>query len=128
MSPLEMNPEIRARWTAALRSGDYRQGSRALATEDGEYCCLGVLCDLAVRAGIIPAPAADDYSDGCGLRFGDARDYLPLGVTEWAGLAAESPVVGVPGGEPGEEPLAFLNDNGIGFGEIADLIDGTAVA
>lgn len=23
--PLEMNPEIRARWTAALRSGDYPQ-------------------------------------------------------------------------------------------------------
>lgn len=35
-------------WTAALRSGNYTQGRYRLrsGTENPEYCCLGVLCDL----------------------------------------------------------------------------------
>ena len=40
-----MKREIRDRWTAALRSGEYEQGAGRFEDE-GRYCCLGVLCDV----------------------------------------------------------------------------------
>ena len=50
-----MNKEVKQQWVAALRSGEYKQGKNALRRqyegEDAEFCCLGVLCDLAVKAG-----------------------------------------------------------------------------
>lgn len=40
-----MDPAIKEKWVAALRSGAYEQGRNQLRTANG-YCCLGVLCDL----------------------------------------------------------------------------------
>ena len=40
-----MNPELKQKWVAALRSGDYEQARGALGDGTG-YCCLGVLCDI----------------------------------------------------------------------------------
>jgi hypothetical protein len=40
-----MDPEIKAKWVEALRSGRYEQG-RMMLLHEGRYCCLGVLCDL----------------------------------------------------------------------------------
>lgn len=40
-----MNWQMRL-WIDALRSGEYEQGSGALQTRDGKFCCLGVLCDV----------------------------------------------------------------------------------
>lgn len=39
-----MEPQAKARWVAALHSGNYRQATGALRTRNG-YCCWGVLCD-----------------------------------------------------------------------------------
>lgn len=44
------------KWIEALRSGKYKQGRAALKEVRGKtakYCCLGVLCDLAARDGLI---------------------------------------------------------------------------
>ena len=41
-----MNPELKAKWVEALRSGKYTQARGALHRKDGSYCCLGVLCSL----------------------------------------------------------------------------------
>lgn len=44
-----MDKKLKAKWVAALRSGDYKQGNGVLRreTKDGvEFCCLGVLCDI----------------------------------------------------------------------------------
>lgn len=51
-----MNPEIKEKWLAALRSGEYKQTRGALfrprRLDDVKpifpagYCCLGVLCDV----------------------------------------------------------------------------------
>jgi hypothetical protein len=38
-----MDPDIKAKWVEALRSGKYKQARMALETSRG-YCCLGVLC------------------------------------------------------------------------------------
>lgn len=54
-----MNTELIQEWVDALRSGDYKQTSGVLGRErDGErsYCCLGVLCQVAVGHDIIAEP------------------------------------------------------------------------
>lgn len=46
-----MDQQMKAKWVAALRSGEYKQTTRKLREvyEDGSvgFCCLGVLCDLS---------------------------------------------------------------------------------
>lgn len=52
----KMNPEMKAKWVEALRSGKYKQGygrlkrkatePRALFEAPETFCCLGVLCDI----------------------------------------------------------------------------------
>lgn len=42
MDNKHLTPEQFAQWTAALRSGRYKQGKKRLRTSDNTYCCLGV--------------------------------------------------------------------------------------
>ena len=44
-----MSDEWRAKWVAALRSGEFVQGQEMLQPEPGCYCCLGVLNELDCR-------------------------------------------------------------------------------
>ncbi len=41
-----MNPEVKAEWLKALRSGEYKQCRGSLAKHNQGYCCLGVLADV----------------------------------------------------------------------------------
>lgn len=41
-----MDKELKAKWVAALRSGEYKQTTETLRDGDG-FCCLGVLLDLS---------------------------------------------------------------------------------
>lgn len=41
MTQLRLKSEAKAKWLAALRSGQYKQSTRGLCNSDG-YCCLGV--------------------------------------------------------------------------------------
>ena len=117
---LEMNPGIRAQWTAALRSGKYEQGTASLRSGN-KFCCLGVLCDLAVKAGVLTGEPGEA---GCAWYYHGAIDYLPEAVTEWAGLQDINQLAGDPGAT---EPLAVLNDDfAWDFAQIADVIDGGA--
>lgn len=103
MAALDMDPVIRDLWTAALRSGDYRQG-RKLLRHAGRYCCLGVLTDLALKADAIPEWPAGEL-------------LLTMDVQRWARLRGPNPFLG-------ESRAATLNDEGMSFADIADLIDG----
>jgi hypothetical protein len=131
-----MNPEIKAQWTAALRSGEYQQSEGKLRTDDG-YCCLGVLCDLAVKAKVIGEPHWGD-NDGYGgyYKYGAEHNdaVLPAEVTFWAGIDDPNPDLDTTGPElpagavwdqgADEAPnLAQLNDGGTTFAVIADIID-----
>jgi hypothetical protein len=129
-----MDQAIKAQWTAALRSGEYQQGTGQLRADDADgtpwFCCLGVLCELAVKAGVIPIPSAAstrmDYWYGEGDEENNAT--LPPRVHDWAGLGSEAfpdnPLVTVRevGGKT-SHVLAELNDALCPFSEIADLID-----
>lgn len=84
---MKMNPEIKATWYEALRSGDYEQGTSFLHRYD-EYCCLGVLCELAVDAGVTQQFMGTE--EGI-TAYGPARDFsdqslLPGDVMAWSGM------------------------------------------
>lgn len=132
---LRMNPVVRDAWTAALESGDYPQGQGALydelrcTTVDGTvsgtptFCCLGVLCDLAARAGVIrlnenmvvyETPDGPYDRERCG-------GILPEAVARWAGLWDSDPFVTLVDGT--RASLTNCNDNrGLTFPEIAQAI------
>lgn len=126
-----MNADVKAQWVAALRSGDYQQTQgklgRVEAVDDGEvsfpvgFCCLGVLCDLAVKEGVISGPTELEgvlrYPDG----VWSESSILPADVMRWAGLDGRNPDVRT--AEDGELGLASVNDAGSTFDQIAALIE-----
>ena len=118
-----MNAEKKKLWVDALRSGKYRQGKDALQSSPGHFCCLGVLCDLARLEGIgewddkiIMGRVEPTFETASSSE----RNYLPREVRAWADMAWASPSVTRNGFS---RPLAVLNDQGISFDEIADIID-----
>lgn len=124
-----MDSEIKERWVAKLRSGGYTQGTGKL-NSDGKYCCLGVLCEIAVEDGIvIKTDAVTDTGTGRYISKVDTSDYevsvLPFAVKNWAGLPDTNPEVEFfnADGFPEDMTLAELNDSGKTFEEIANLIE-----
>ena len=120
---MALTPEqVRDKWIDALRSGDFAQTTgvltRVVAARDGAPvgdCCLGVLCKLAVKHGVIEAAVEDP--DGC-LEYGDSyRACLPTAVWDWAGLTNRWGDYGSGNG------LAMENDRGATFEEIAAIIE-----
>lgn len=136
-----MKPEVKEKWLAALRSGEYPQSVGALRSDAG-YCCLGVLCDLYRLEN--PSRWVEDHDDlgtaafewdpkrqakRDGLEVTDAQnaaiDVPPMVVMRWAGLSEQNPCVGLEDDE-GEErvaDLASLNDFGLTFEQLADVIE-----
>ena len=121
-----MKQEIKERWVEALRSGKYEQGTGTLTTGSGRYCCLGVLCDLAVADGVIEPPtlSAGDDVMAYGTKAEPEYMHLPGAVQLWAGLGQGSPEVLVDPDEDSWQELVELNDDtGLSFHEIADIIE-----
>jgi uncharacterized Ntn-hydrolase superfamily protein len=131
----EMKKEIADQWVAALRSGEFTQGDQVLTQvhDDGTktYCCLGVLSELACRAGVIAAPTEEKTMierDGVqeevtALIYGgvasQSKTIAPGVVVEWAGLSHGNPITD----DFGSRTLAGLNDGGYTFAQIADIIE-----
>lgn len=112
-----MKTEVKEKWVAALRSGQYPQARGVLnRTEPPGFCCLGVLCELAAAEGVVSKSTGSvraSYGE-------DSKAYLlPYEVQEWAGVD-ESPVV-VDNGYT--VYLTEENDGGQSFKQIADLIE-----
>lgn len=118
-----MNPEIKKAWIAALRGDEYRRGEGGLCKTSDEgrgdsFCCLGVLCDLAVKAGL------GEWCDEGLFRAWKSEDWgsseagiLPKPVADWAGLDEPNPVVG-------SASLAQWNDSRHApFSLIAELVE-----
>lgn len=118
-----MNTEVKTKWTAALRSGDYRQGANYLRTRGAErdnFCCLGVLCELAVAEGVIPAPVVNEYGE---YYYADRTSYLPAIVRDWAELGTVNGAIYDSNGDMPHNSLTEMNDNEIPFTEIANVIE-----
>lgn len=96
---MTVNVEVIEKWVEALESGEYAQGRKVLAKLDESgnttFCCLGVLCDLANKAGVIPDPiTAGDMCTGI-LHYGYDYLELPESVQQWAGFMQGDPASGV---------------------------------
>lgn len=116
--------EVREKWVKALRSGDYPQ-TRSTLRDDIGFCCLGVLCDIAMKEGIIPKTELRRYryTDGkTYVMYGNVGEmnssYLPYSVAQWAGLCNNNGAFGA-----NNTSLARLNDEGKTFKEISDVIE-----
>lgn len=149
---LSMNADIKAELVKRLRSGDYKQGQEKLAAQgkDGvkRYCCLGVLCEIAVERGIIQRIDYDeevwDLDDLTETRVRTSTKYdgydatLPLKVVEWAEVESTD----IDGRSPDQRfddyegmgrfmregtarvtSLAEMNDTHVPFPRIADYIE-----
>lgn len=115
----KMNQDIKKKWVAALRSGEYTQGQGSLKNNKSKYCCLGVLCDVAKKEGLA---VVEKYLPFEGVyTFDGDMTFLPYSVRHWAQLSTEAPYVLVGGGM---ERLDHLNDSGdFSFNQLADLIE-----
>lgn len=90
-----MNAEVKEKWLAALRSGDYRKAKGRLSRGRNRRCCLGVLRDLV---------------------GGDERDWhsnLSLDTEDRVGLNYSA-----------QYELVDLNDRRRGWGPVCDYIEG----
>ncbi len=126
----EMNPEAKALWIAALRSGNFNQGRGNLRyKQDGQdlHCCLGVLMDIAVEQGVEKATLLIDDSYGYG--YGHIETCtLTEKVAEWAGVEH---IGSLPDGTTVQGPdgalrwsLVGMNDSGsFTFEDIANVIE-----
>ncbi len=115
-----MNKEIKEKWIAALRSNEYKQGHNRLRRFGEEYCCLGVLCDLAVKEGIAKWSDGDD-EDSIRIesldRLEKSTANLINSVKDWAGFSH-------PYASGEEVVLIRLNDTAkLTFKEISDVIE-----
>jgi hypothetical protein len=130
-----VNPEVKAEWVKRLRSGDYAQGEGYLhqifesgEQERHEFCCLGVLCEIAVEVGVTTVSPSTGTEKQ--FSYGGGDTHPPSEVVRWAGLRDSSGDLGrrvkttAKDGEVVEEDLLVnLNDGGVPFDRIADIIE-----
>lgn len=134
---MPVNNERIDMWIAALRSGKYKQGKHTLTMVDfngNEFdCCLGVACKLnrsdidRVRSnGEFKYFPIDDE-----LRIHATAIELPERMRQWLGIETCNGVIDHPfmlqaeskHGASSHYTLALLNDDGLTFNQIADVID-----
>jgi|SRR4051812_9489018 hypothetical protein len=127
----EPNTAVVTKWVEALESGEYKQTVGALyrtADHEGDpagHCCLGVLCDLAVKDGVIDPPVIKfDEDRGMIATYAETSTFLPEKVMEWVGLDENNPWVDFERwGREVSDNLAILNDEEeASFEEIADIL------
>ena len=126
--PSRMNPEIKAEWVRRLKSGDYKQtieGYLKIEKVPGqfEYCCLGVLCEIAQDNGILyqkDTPGVAGNGIYSVFSFNEGVAYLPEAVRNWAGLHSTEGTYTL---KLEHRSLIGDNDGGTSFTEIADIIE-----
>lgn len=140
-----MKKAIAEKWIAALRSKKYKQGQKLLKSKSPRgvvrHCCLGVLCELYQndrrRKKMKPLPTDsflpddDRYDDGVPIKsrvceFDSFYSTLPPRVVKWAGMHSDEGDFDTPEILPDDSigsTLVMLNDGGLDFEEIADIIE-----
>lgn len=117
-----MPKNIKDKWVAALRSGDYKQGREWLVVDD-KYCCLGVLCDV-VKDNFDLTLDNDAFIDSEGERF---PMVLPPVIANayFNGDRVPGVMMGThEDGTPYGEMISEVNDVfDYDFNQIADLIE-----
>lgn len=133
-----MRKDIADKWVKRLRDGGIEQCSGSLAINDAR-CCLGVLCDIAAEENpetFFWGDPKDAFEEQDLIMFGESiegsrsfgskdsrrsRAVLPESVATWAGLMSTTGFI--QGRGDFDDKLTVLNDKGVSFTEIADIIE-----
>lgn len=109
-----MKKHIKAEYIAALRSKKYPQGTDTLKNIHGEFCFLGVLCQMyAEQFGISWEEDEDKVFDP---EFLGETELLPQAVAEWAGIERDPKIEG--------RRIVDINDEDkLTFAGFADLVE-----
>lgn len=101
-------------WVQALESDEYGQGQGQLADGQGHFCCLGVACEAAIKAGVPLKVTKDNH----GRAYDFEEAVLPVAVVKWLGLseASTNPYIG------SCLAIELNDDHKLPFPEIAALI------
>lgn len=139
---LKMKGSVLDELVKRLRSGEYAQGTGALRVRAASgrdlYCCLGVMCEMAVEDGVIERKSNSDvgsaYSYSSGMGEYEYNAYLPPAVIDWAGILSDVEKSLTyedyhyhyeergQWGDGGDDALAVMNDARMPFPEIADWL------
>lgn len=114
-----MKKSVAMKWAKALESGKYKQADGYLRTPAGDYCCLGVLCDLV--------------GEEVGLKRGAVRGFvkdgmpynatLPSFVSRFVGMKSSDGLLSAYGRAKKAVSLSGLNDiKSLSFNQIARVI------
>lgn len=115
----------RAELLRRLRSGEYRQGLGRLRSSSGEFCCLGVIADMGVEAGVATWRLEDFWEEGPvveDMSGNTDANYLSPDLVDWIGLNSFHGRLDIDA-ERNVVSLAEANDAGYTFEQIADLIE-----
>ena len=112
-----MNRAIADTWLEALTSGVYVQRVQALC-EDGAHCALGVLCDLAVKAGV-----CTEKQVGITTTFDNYACSPPPSVRQWAEMSSSQGLLKNPDESEVRSVLEANDLFKMSFPEIALWID-----
>lgn len=113
-----MNSKVKDLWVCSLRDGSFKKGKFLMRDLDEHYDAVGVLCELAVSAGVIPPAKRYDKEGGqfFGYSYEDGKHTTatraPKAVCEWAGIGYWTC-----------NRIQTLNDKGWSFEKIADYIE-----
>lgn len=113
-----MKRDIAEQWAQALESGEYKQGLHYLHLgRNGEhrFCCLGVLCELALKAGVRMRTRKVFKTEHV-TEYNGETCYIPDVVQVWAGIKTCT------GMYNNTSCLVGHNDTGTPFPEIAKII------
>lgn len=102
-NPDKLNPKIKTRWLAELRSDKHKQAQHVLFDEKtGGLCCIGVLGKmLGATEDELHRHRHSIFFDGMSVKYCDPRNF----------------------GSATRKHLAAMNDSGKSFAEIADWIE-----
>ena len=106
-----MKPELKAKWIAALRSGEYEQTTERMLDPEGGMCCLGVLADIQ---GLKVVPVAHTEGD-------DERELNGQVYCELRKMIGDTSLLSH-GGKSITKEVVGMNDSGKTFDQIADWI------
>lgn len=112
---MKMNQEVKDAWVADLRSGFYKQGKYQLRELGDLYDPTGVLCEQAVREGVIDPPKKYTKANAetfFGYMYGGLAVGIPPEVVKWAEIPYYIAF-----------RIAIKGDGGMKFDEIADWIE-----
>lgn len=115
---MALDLDIKKRWVAGLRSGDYKQGVGVLcevAPQGNRFCCFGVLCDI-LKLTYLEHHRGDDFGGG-----GRVVRYYNFNPDRGAVVPGNQITKDI--GPHNVDHLMTMNDTHESFDEIADYIE-----